>query len=110
MEDMKIKVYVEVNENNEITQVASSAFLTDTTDWILVDEGTGDKYAHAQGNYLDKRLHDEKGRYNYRLIDGAVVEIPEDEKPVIETVEQTSTEARLRTIEETVNALLGVEV
>ena len=111
MEDMKIKVYVEVNENNEIVQVASSIFLADTTDWILIDEGYGDKYAHAQGHYLDKGVLDEKLRYNYKLVDGAVVEIPEEEKPTIEPVTPTpSTEERIKALEDEMDALLGLGV
>lgn len=79
-----IKVYVKTNENNEIIEINSSIFLTDTTDYIEIDSGYGDKYAHAQGNYLDKPLTDEQGRYIYKLVNGEVVEIAEEEKPTIE--------------------------
>lgn len=79
-----IKVYVKTNENNEIIEINSSIFLADTTDYIEIDSGYGDKYAHAQHNYLDKPLTDEQGRYNYKLVDGEVVEIAEEDKPVIE--------------------------
>ena len=79
-----IKVYAKVSENNEITEIASSIFLSDITDWIEIGSGYGDKYAHAQHNYLDKPLVDMQGRYNYKLVDGVVVEITEEEKPVIE--------------------------
>lgn len=88
-----IKVYVKTNENNEITEINSSIFLTDTTDWIEIDEGYGDKYAHAQGNYLDKPIVDMQGRYNYKLIDGVVVEIAEEDKPEIKPVEPQPSEA-----------------
>lgn len=80
----EIKVYVKTNENNEIIEINSSIFLADTNDYIEIDSGYGDKYAHAQGNYLDKPLTDEQGRYNYKLVDGVVVEIAEEDKPVIE--------------------------
>lgn len=91
MEFEKIKVYVKVNENNEIIEINSSIFLADTTDYIEIDSGYGDKYAHAQGNYLDKPLTDEQGRYNYKLVDGVVVEIAEEDKPTIEpqTIEKS---------------------
>lgn len=82
--NFKTKVYVKTNENNEIIEINSSIFLTDTTDYIEIDSGYGDKYAHAQGNYLDKPITDEQGRYNYKLVNGEVVEIAEEEKPTIE--------------------------
>ena len=75
-----IKVYVKLDENKIITQINSSIFLKDMTDYICIDEGTGDKYAHAQGNYLEKRLIDEQGRYNYKLIDNVPTLLTDEEK------------------------------
>lgn len=94
-----IKVYVKTNENNEITAIASSIFLDDTKGWIEIDEGQGDKYAHAQSQYLTKGLTDNQGRYNYKLVDGEVVEISEDEKPTNKTTPQITTEERLNALE-----------
>lgn len=84
---MMIRVYVKTNENNEITEINSSIFLVDTEGYIEIDEGEGDKYAHAQGNYLAKPIMDMQRRYNYKLVDGEVVEIPEEEKPEVKPVE-----------------------
>lgn len=75
-----IKVYVKVDSNNVITQVDSSIFLFEVEDWIKVDEGQGDKFSHAQGNYLDKPLMDMQGKYNYKLVDSKIVELTEEEK------------------------------
>ena len=76
-------VYAKTDTENNITEINSSAFLADTTGYIQIDEGMGDKFHHAQGNYLEKGLVDEYGRYNYRYVDEQVVEIPETEKPPI---------------------------
>lgn len=76
-------VYIKTDIENRIIAINSSAFLFDTTGWIQIDEGIGDRYHHAQGNYLEKGLVDEYGRYNYRYVDGQVVEIPETEKPPV---------------------------
>lgn len=65
MEEL-IKVYIKINENRYVTAVNSSIFLSDTTNWIQIDEGIGDKYAHAQGNYFDKPLFDEHGICQYK--------------------------------------------
>ena len=51
------EVYITINKNGYTTAVNSSAFLTDTDGWIKIDEGYGDKYHHAQGNYFDKPIH-----------------------------------------------------
>ena len=69
-----IKVYAKVSETGVLQNLNSDAFLTDITDWVQIDEGDGDRYRHAQGNYLPGPLIDELGRYRYKLVDGAVVE------------------------------------
>lgn len=83
----EIKVYVKLNENNVITQINSSIFLKDTTDYVEIDEWQEglprDKFAHAQGNYLEKGLIDEQGRYNYKYVDETLVELTDEEKEVL---------------------------
>ena len=72
-------VYVKVDESNRITTINSSKFLTDVTGWIEIDSGYGDKYHHAQGNYFDKPLYDERGICRYKLVDGKAVERTQEE-------------------------------
>jgi hypothetical protein len=76
----KYIVYMHTDEEGRVAAVNSSGFLTDLTDWIAVDEGVGDRYHHAQGNYLDKPLYDEHDRLNYKLENGKAVERTEEEK------------------------------
>lgn len=78
-------VYVITDENGIITAINSSAFLTDTADWTEIDEGEGDKYLHAQNNYLPDRLMDENGIFNYKLTDG---------KPELRTAEEKAPELK----------------
>lgn len=80
METNKIKVYIKADDQNRITTIGSSIFIEDTADWIEIDEGMGDKYAHAQNQYLEKGLLDQTGDYNYKLQDDAVVERTLEEK------------------------------
>lgn len=85
MLENKIKVYIKIDENNCIIDINSSIFLSNTENYICIDEGFGDKYSHAQGNYFDvkngeKPLRDSKGRCNYKYIDNKVVELTEEEK------------------------------
>ncbi len=65
-------VYIRVGDAGMITSINSSAFLTDTDGWTRIDEGFGDKYHHAQGNYLPLPLRDERGICRY-LWDGQQV-------------------------------------
>lgn len=72
--EQPIKVYIKVNTNNEIIEVGSSVFIKDLTDWIEIDEGFGDRYAHAQSQYFDKPLMNENGEYCYAYsIEGGFV-------------------------------------
>lgn len=64
--EQPIKVYVKVNDKNEIVDINSEIFIQDLTGWIEIDSGFGDKYAHAQSQYFNKPLVDDFGRYNFK--------------------------------------------
>ena len=66
------KVLVRVDESGRVVEINSSAFLADVTGWTEIDSGYGDKYHHAQGNYFDKPLCDERGICRYKLVEGKV--------------------------------------
>lgn len=104
-----MKVYIKVNENNVITSINSEMFLSDTTDWLLIDEGDGDNFTHAQGNYLDKPIIDEYGVYQYKYENGEIVERTlEERKADIQEIEILPTELeRIEALEEAMLELLG---
>lgn len=79
MEMQPYIVYVKHDEFNHIQAVNSSAFLTDTDGWVEIDSGFGDRYHHAQGNYFDKPLYDDRGICCYKLVDGQPVERTQEE-------------------------------
>lgn len=72
-------VYAKTNSFGYITSVNSSAFLQDLSDWTEIDRGTGDKYHHAQGNYLPGPLMTMGGAYRYKLVNGKPVECTSEE-------------------------------
>ena len=74
MIEQPIKVYVKVNENKDIIDVGSSIFIEDTTGWIEIDEGFGDKYAHSQSQYFDKSLMNDNCEYNYKYVNEKIIE------------------------------------
>lgn len=72
-------VYIKTGDANRITAVNSSAFLTDTTVWVEIDRGYGDKYHHAQGNYFPLPIITLGGAYRYKLVNGKPVECTPEE-------------------------------
>ena len=73
-------VYIKTDDWRNVTGVNSGIFLKDTDGWIKIDEGEGDRYAHAQGNYFAKPIADAYGIYTYKYENGAVREKTEKEK------------------------------
>jgi len=68
------KVYVKTDANGRVTAINSDAFIFDFDGWVQIDEGRGDRYHHAQGNYFDESIITEQGVFRYKLVDGKVVE------------------------------------
>ena len=67
------KVLVQTDDAGRVTAINSDAFVSGDG-WTQIDEGEGDRYRHAQNNYLLKPLTDERGVYRYKLVDGLVVQ------------------------------------
>ena len=78
-------VYVKPNSSGYITAVNSSAFLSNTTEWVEIDQGYGDKYHHAQGNYFEKPILNMSGAYYYKLVNDKVIECTAEEIKAQET-------------------------
>ena len=76
---MRYTVYIKTDEKNRITDINSSAFISDISEWTKIDSGDGDRYHHAQGNYLPKPITDENGVYRYKFENGAICERSEGE-------------------------------
>ena len=100
-------VYVKTNSQNYISAIDSSAFLKDTSGWLEIDSGYGDKYHHAQGNYFPKPIFTIGGAYRYKLVDGEAVECSEEE---IVKQEEALKPVPAPTTDDVLNALLGVSV
>ena len=108
MDILKYKVYVKTDDNGRITAINSSAFLSSLDGWLEIDSGWGDRYHHAQGNYLEKPLTDDRGIYRYKYEGGLVIERSEEEMdadyepPII----VPTNEERITQLEEAFTALL----
>nr|DAL72437.1 MAG TPA: hypothetical protein [Caudoviricetes sp.] len=73
MERTSYKVLVKTDDVGHVTAINSDAFINGEG-WTQIDEGVGDRYHHAQNNYLQKPLTDERGVYRYKLVDGMVTQ------------------------------------
>ena len=106
------RVFVRVDAQNYITAINSDAFLPDVANWVQIDEGDGDRYMHAQGNYLPGPLMDAQGRYRYKLVEGAVVErTPEELEADALPAPMPSEAERLAAVEAAVlDLVLGGEI
>lgn len=100
------KVYVKLNEDKCIASINSEIFLSneEMQSMTNIDEGEGDKYAHAQSQYLEKGLIDKYGRYNYKFVEGKLVEVAEGDKPTIEEPKAVPTE------QQKINAQLMLQI
>lgn len=56
-------VYINIDPQGRVYDINSDEFIPDLTGWIKIDEGYGDRYHHAQGNYLPGPLMDDRGVY-----------------------------------------------
>lgn len=52
--DKPIGVYVKYDEDGNVREVNSDIFIKDLTGWTKIDEGYGDRFAHAQSQYFEQ--------------------------------------------------------
>lgn len=75
--DDKSKVYIRIDNKNRIIACDggySIGNIKNYDEWILIDEGLGDKYNLCQSNYFDKPLYEEHGIPIYKYENSCVME------------------------------------
>lgn len=108
MMEQPYKVLVRVDDAWRVVAINSSAFITDTGGWVEIDSGWGDKYHHAQGNYMPGPLMDERGIYRYKLVDGKPMERTAEEMDAdyTPTEQRPTTEQRVDALETTTDDII----
>ena len=99
MEMQKSKVYVLLDSSGYITRIDGGYTIGNITapeNWVLIDEGNGDKYNLCQGNYFPQPIITDSGAYRYKLIDGMVTECSESEILEQEEAQKRSTPPTLQ--------------
>ena len=74
-----MRVFIKTDSQDRITAVNSEIFISDLSGWTEIDSGDGDRFVHAQGNYLPKSVIDDNGIFRYKYVDGAIYERSADE-------------------------------
>ena len=97
-------VFIKTDERGVLIDIDSDAFLTSFDGWEKIDEGFGDKYHHAQCNYLEKPKMDENGVYRYEKKNGKIKERKKKdmEADVQEQPKQPTDRERIDELENTV--------
>ncbi len=102
------QVYIKVDEKGRLVGINSSAFLGDTTGWLKIDEGTGDRYHHAQGNYLPLPIMTDDGVWRYKSYGNGIGERTAEEiaADVVEDDPSQDLENRVGELEEALDMIL----
>lgn len=82
MSIQKSKVYVLLDSSCRITGIDGGytvGNIRKLSDWVLIDEGYGDRYNLCQSHYLPGPLTTHSGAYRYKLVDGKPVECTAEE-------------------------------
>lgn len=109
---MEYIVYIKTNKDCYITSINSSKFLSDTTGWVAIDKGYGDRYRHAQSNYFNKHIITNGGAYRYKLVDNNVLEcsneeiIQQEESNKMDIPTTSTLEDRVSYLEKTINTTM----
>ena len=109
-----MRVYIKIDSENRVTAVNSEIFISDFSGWVEIDSGDGDKFAHAQGNYLPLPLIDENGCYRYKFQNGKISERSAEEMaadmpaPEYSVTTEQRMEAMENAMEEIINILMEV--
>ncbi len=72
-------VMIKIDERNRIIAIDSDSFIQDKSEWIEIDSGYGDKYYHAQTQYLPTPLINLDGFYRYKFINNEILERTKEE-------------------------------
>lgn len=107
-ENKPFSVFIRTDERGVLIDIDSDAFLTSFDGWEKIDEGYGDKYHHAQCNYLEKPKSDENGVFRYEKKNGKIKERKKKDMEAdmqVRPVQPTDRE-RIEKLERTVKELV----
>lgn len=102
------QVFVRADGQGRVVEIASSAYKPNEEGFVRIDEGTGDRFKHAQGNYLPDGLTDERGMARYALSDGKLIRRSQEEMDE-DYAAQLAADGRELSAQEALDIILGGE-
>lgn len=113
MEIQTSKVYVLPDSFGYITRVDggyTESNIKDPKNWLLIDEGYGDRYNLCQSNYFPQPVRTMGGAYRYKMVDGKPVECTAEEiaakEEALKPVPTPTLESRVETLETTTDDMI----
>ena len=77
MEAFKSKVYIKIDNKNRVIACDGGYTVSNIknfNEWILIDEGYGDRYNLCQAHYFDGGLYDDNNVPRYKYENNAIIE------------------------------------
>ena len=105
---MEYTVYIRVDDTGRVVNINSSAFLSNVDGWVEIDRGTGDRYQHAQGNYMPGPIFNHDGIPIYKLEMGKIVNRTEEEMRADVRPKEKTTFERLAKVEDTLTTITNI--
>ena len=105
---MEYTVYIRVDDTGRVVNINSSAFLSNVDGWVEIDRGTGDRYQHAQGNYMPGSIFNSVGIPIYKLEMGKIVNRTEEEMRADVRPKEKTTFERLAKVEDTLTTITNI--
>ena len=71
--ESKSKVYIQTDSQGRVTHCEGGytmSNIADISEWIFIDEGTGDRFALCQSHYFEDGLYTDDGIYRYVYSNG----------------------------------------
>ena len=113
MKMQKSKVYVLPDSSGYIARIDGGytiGNIKDPENWVLIDEGYGDRYNLCQGNYFPQPIRTMGGAYRYKLVDGKPAECTAEEieaqEEALRPVPTPTLENRVETLETTTDDMI----
>ena len=101
-------VYIRVDDAGRVIDINSSAFLQNTEGWVEVDRGQGDRYHHAQGNYLPGPIFGIDNIPCYKLDMGKIVKRDPEEMQADAKAPEKTTLERLAKVEDALKTITNI--
>ena len=101
-------VYIRVDDAGRVVNINSNAFLSNVEGWVEIGKGGGDRYQHAQGNYMPGPLFNSDGIPIYKLEMGKIVNRTEEEIRADVLPKEKTTFERLAKVEDALKTITNI--